>query len=186
VEDLKMWRKTLLPVAVITALALGVAANAQETPATLAPTAPAPAAPSYTDGQMQDFARATVELQALGSQDPAAMTRTIAAAGMSVEDYNRMGDAMRASPALAASLNPYLDNANIERTARMTRLATQGLDHRWSPPPRHAKASKSAVAHHGKARAHKGKAAKGRHQAAKRTGHATSSKHASHRRHRKG
>jgi hypothetical protein len=104
---------------------------------------------------------------------------------MNVEDYNRMGDAMRASPALAASLNPYLDNANIERTARMTRLATQGLDHHWSPPPRHG-AKARASAGHGKGHAHKGKAAKGRSHAAKRSGHAAASKHATHRRRHKG
>lgn len=202
-----MWRKTLLPVAAITALGLAAAANAQDRPAPAAappaatPAAPAPApaprSPTYSESRMQDFARATVELQALGSQDPDAMTRAIEGAGMSVDDYNAMGDAMRADPALAASLYPYLDSANVERAARMTRLATQGLDHRWTPPPRHAVSGKKAEARHshGKARAHGGKAATGHKHAAskhsaskhggKRTSHAASSSHPSHRRHKK-
>ncbi|CAN7593631.1 DUF4168 domain-containing protein [Phenylobacterium sp. LjRoot225] len=176
-----MWRRTLLPVAVITALALATAAAAQETaaPATSAP-------PAYSDSRMQDFARATVELQALGDQDPAAMTRAIEGAGMNVEDYNSMGDAMRADPALAASLYPYLDTANLERTARVTRLATQGLDRRWSPPKRKVAATKTSRRSHAKARSHKRKAAASRQHATKRKGHAAASKPAARHRQRKG
>lgn len=188
-----MWRRTMLPFAAITALAISAPASAQEAsaPVTPAPASPAPApaprSPAYSDSQMQDFARATVELQALGSQDPAAMTRAIEGAGMRVEDYNSMGDAMRADPKLAASLNPYLDTANVERTARLTREATQGLDRRWSPPPRHAASARKSASRHalGKGHAHKGKAATSRHHAAKRTGHAAASSHASRHRHRK-
>jgi glucose/arabinose dehydrogenase len=185
-----------LPVAMIAALALAAAAHAQESPAPAGPpaqppaaAAAAPRAPSYSESQMQDFARATVELQALGSQDPGAMTRAIEGAGMSVEEYNGMGDAMRANPALAASLTPYLDSANVERTARITREATQGLDRRWSPPPRHAAPVRKAAAHrkaHGKARAHKGKAATSHRHAAKHSSRAATSKHATHHRRHKG
>jgi hypothetical protein len=186
-----------LPVAMIAALALAAAAHAQESPAPAGPPAqppaaapPAPAAaaprtPSNSERQMQDFARATVELQALDSQDPGAMTRAIEGAGMSVEEYNGMGDAMRANPALAASLTPYLDSANVERTARITREATQGLDRRWSPPPRHTAPVRKAAAH-GKARAHKGKAATSHRHAAKHSSRAATSKHATHHRRHKG
>jgi hypothetical protein len=97
---------------------LATAAQAQEAPAPAA--APvAQAHRTYSPDQMSHFARATVELQHLGSRDPSAMTQAIQGAGMSVEDYNRMGDAMRADPKLASSLNPYLDSANTDRMARI-------------------------------------------------------------------
>src|SRR5689334_22721796 len=102
-----MPRRPLLPLTAIAALMLSAAAQAQEAPASppaSAAVAPAPAHRSYTPDEMSSFARATVELQNLGSQDPEQMTKAIQGAGMSVEDYNKMGDAMRADPKLASSL----------------------------------------------------------------------------------
>lgn len=176
-----MWRMTL-PFAVIAGLAMATAAGAQETTTASPAAAPAPLRRTYSDSQMQDFARATVELQALGSQDPAEMTRAIEGAGMGVEDYNSMGDAMRADPALAASLTPYLDSANLERTARLTRQATEGLDRRWTPPKRHAAAAKPARQRHAKASAHKRKASASGHHATKGKGRKASASHARHKR----
>jgi uncharacterized protein DUF4168 len=114
------------PAIVALVVALGMAAGAaaqvaapeqaQATAPTLAPSQPPPQA-VYSDPQMRAFAKATLDLQALGSQDAGAMSRAIEATGMSVERYNAMGDAMRADPALAARLNPYLDNERMARFA---------------------------------------------------------------------
>lgn len=175
-----MLRRPLLPLAAIAALTLCAAAEAQEPP----PAAP-PSHRAYNTDQMSDFARATVELQALGSQDPAAMTRAIQGAGMSVEDYNRMGDDMRADPALATSLNPYLDNANSERVARFYRTQAQVQPAARSASTASRKTpSHKAAAHtnrHGKSKAgapkaRHGKAASGsrRHASKKGASHAAS------------
>jgi hypothetical protein len=144
-----MWRRPLLPLAAITALALSAAAQAQDAP--VSPPAAAPSHRAYSPDQMNSFARATVELQNLASQDPEAMSRTIQSSGMNVEDYNQMGDAMRADPALATSLNPYLDSASSARTARI--YAQRSHTPSFSEPPRRA-ASHHAVAGH-KASSHK-------------------------------
>jgi glucose/arabinose dehydrogenase len=138
-----MWRRPLLPLAAIAALALSAAAQAQDAPASPA----APAAPShrsYSPDQMNSFARATVELQNLGTQDPEAMSRTIQGSGMSVEDYNQMGDAMRADPALATSLNPYLDSANSARAARIYAQRSQTPSF---AEPRHASSHRAVASH---------------------------------------
>jgi hypothetical protein len=189
-----MLRSSLILAAVAAALAFGPAAQAQ-TPAQPAPTA---AHPAYGQQQLDAFARATVDLQALGSQDPAAMTRSIQANGLSVEQYNEMGDAMRGDPALAASLDPFLQHARVER------VASDAAAGRYQPHPgaaatysrgsaTHAAASPvSSKSHAGKAsrhgkrhaasagksthgRHHAGKAARATHHAA--TGH-SSSRHA--------
>lgn len=129
-----MLRRPLLPLSAIAALMLATAAQAQEAPAPAA--APvAQAHRSYSPDQMSHFARATVELQHLGSRDPSAMTQAIQGAGMSVEDYNRMGDAMRADPKLASSLNPYLDSANTDRMARI--YAERSKTPSFAGQPRH-------------------------------------------------
>lgn len=115
-----MPRRPLLPLAAIAAFMLSAAAQAQEAPVSPpASSAAAPAHKSYSPDEMSSFAKATVELQNLGSQDPEQMTKAIQGAGMSVEDYNKMGDAMRGDPKLASSLTPYLDSANTERAARV-------------------------------------------------------------------
>jgi len=172
---MKIGPKTLLPFAVAAALALCAPAAAQ----------PAPA-PTYSDSQMQDFARATVELQALGSQDPASMTRVIQRAGMSVEDYNNMGDAMRANPALAASLNPYLDEANAERMSRVSRAAAP---ERAPASPHRRVASRHTSSRHGKAhaKAHATRTHTTRtgHRTARAKRHTVAASHGAHRRHRK-
>jgi hypothetical protein len=110
-------------------------AEAAESPAA-APPAPAATAPpattrAYSPEQMYRFAHATVELQSLRQQDPASMSSVIQDAGMSVEDYNEMGDAMRADPALASSLNPYLNTYNSERAQRL--MAQQATYDRNAP-----------------------------------------------------
>jgi hypothetical protein len=74
----------------------------------------------YDDQQMRVFAGATLDLQALGSQDPAAMTHVIEARGMSVRQYNEMGDAMRADKALEARLAPFLRAARTGRAGGYT------------------------------------------------------------------
>jgi ABC-type phosphate/phosphonate transport system substrate-binding protein len=177
-----MWRKSLLSLAVVTTLALAAPAGAQDTAAS--------ARPTYSDSQMQDFARATVDLQALGSQSPTEMTRAIEGAGMSVADYNSMGDAMRADPALAGNLNPYLEEATAERRARVSRA--QYASPASTPPAHHARTArrtsvrhvratthsrshKTATRHHTTARSH---------HAAKRTHHVATSHPVRHR-HRK-
>ena len=69
-----MRRRPLLPVTAIAALMLSAAAaQAQDAPAS--PPAAAPAHRSYSADEMSHFARATVELQNLGSQDPEQMTK---------------------------------------------------------------------------------------------------------------
>jgi hypothetical protein len=190
-----MGLKTALPFAAAAWLALtAFAATAQEAapavtaapaaapaPAPVAP-APAPAAPAatYSDSQMAAFAHATVELQASGAQDPAAQTQVIERSGLRVEDYNAMGDAMRADPKLAASLNPYLDEADAERRARITRIPADAG--RYTPPTRHAAARSGHVrgSHHRTAHGHgrhhaaspsHGRHAKAGHHAAGRRGH---------------
>jgi hypothetical protein len=193
-----MLRWPLLPLAAIAALMLSATAEAQDAPAA-PPVAATTGHRAYSADQMHDFARATVELQAQGSQDPAEMTRTIRGAGMSVEDYNQMGDAMRADPALASSLNPYLDSANSERVARFYRAQAQVQPAAHSTGTRHptsshtvsshkvsshkATASRSHTTRHGKAHARTaqrshGKAANSRHQATRSASHAASSRHA--------
>jgi hypothetical protein len=170
-----MRRRPLLPLTAIAALMLSAAAaQAQDAP----PAAAAPAHRSYSSDEMSHFARATVELQNLGSQDPAQMTRAIQGAGMSVQDYNRMGDAMRADPKLAASLNPYLDSANTERTARIYAERSRtpsfaGQARRASS--RHAVASHKATPH--KASSHKTTSRHSRSSAHK-TSHTGSTRHA--------
>jgi len=185
-----MWRRPLLPLAAIAALALSAAAQAQDAPA--APPAAAPSHRTYSPDQLNSFARATVELQNLGSQDPGAMTRTIQGSGMSVEDYNQLGDAMRADPALATSLNPYLDSANSARAARIYAQRSQtpsfaeprrASSHRavasHKASSRHSRSSSTHKASHTRATKH-GHATKASHKAtaahhtAKRTTHASS------------
>lgn len=75
------------------------------------------AAAPFNDGEMRAFARATIDLQLVDPRDVAGQTRAIEATGMSVEKYNRMGDAMRADASLASRLNPYLASARAERPA---------------------------------------------------------------------
>ncbi len=137
---LKAW----LPLAMFATLAMGSAVEAAEPPAAAAPPASTATTPSatthaYSADQMERFAHATVELQALGQQDSASMSRVIQDAGMSVEEYNEMGDAMRGDPALASSLNPYLDAYNSERAQR---LIAQGSRYGRSAPARSAHRAK--------------------------------------------
>jgi hypothetical protein len=197
-----MRRRPLLPLTAIAALILSAAAQAQEAPASppAAAAAPAPAHKSYSPDQMSGFARATVELQNLGSQDPQAMTRAIQGAGMSVEDYNQMGDAMRADPALASNLTPYLDSATNERAARI--YAQRSQTPSYGSPTRRTSSHRAVASH--KASTHKAsgrrsgthkashtraskksaqvtkashKASSGRHTARKSTTHASSAAH---------
>lgn len=180
-----MLRRPLLPLAAIAALMLSTAAEAQEAPASPPAAAAAPSHRAYSADHMHDFARATVELQALGSQDPAEMTKAIQGAGMSVEDYNQMGDAMRSDPALASSLNPYLDSANSERVARFYRTQAQVQPAARSTAARHTTSTHKASSH--KSSSHKAtsrstrhgklhKATTSRHYATKKsTSHAASS-----------
>jgi hypothetical protein len=157
-----MGLKSALPLAAAAMLALSAfGATAQEAAAP----ARAAAHPAYSDSQMSAFAHATVELQALGTQDPSAQTRAIERSGLRVEDYNSMGDAMRADPALAASLNPYLDQANAERTARITRIPPSARS--YAAPARHTRA-KAHSTRHRSVRSH------GKHHAGKATRHASS------------
>lgn len=102
--------------------ALAQASNPPSAPVAAQPAAnqpvAAPAAPSpYGDSQMRAFARATVDLQLMDPRDTAGMARAIEASGLSVEQYNQMGDAMRGDSALASRLTPYLANARAERPA---------------------------------------------------------------------
>jgi hypothetical protein len=185
-----MLRSSLICAAVAAALAFGPAAQAQ----TASQPAPAAAHPAYGQQQLDAFARATVDLQALGSQDPAAMTQSIQANGLSVEQYNEMGDAMRGDPALAASLDPFLQHARVER------VATDAAAGRYQPHPGAAAtysrgSATQAVAspvssksHAGKASRHgkrhaasAGKSTHGRHHAGKasRTTHHAATGHSS-------
>jgi len=160
-----MWARALLaPFAV---LALSTVAQAQDAPNAAPAAAPAPpalAAPpapasAYSADEMHRFAHATVELQLLRQQDAASMSRAIQDAGMSVEDYNQMGDAMRADPALASRLNPYIDAYNSERSApaRSTRHAKA---HARSSRQAHASAHSGRHAHTATKASHKGKASR--------------------------
>jgi len=186
-----MRRRLLLPLTAIAALMLSAAAQAQDAPAAPAApsaaapaaTAPAPAHKTYSPDQMSSFARATVELQNLGSQDPGQMTRAIQDAGMSVEDYNQMGDAMRGDPKLASSLNPYLDSANTERAARIYAQRSQTPSFAGQPRRRassHAiathKASTKATSRHSRASTHKATRTT-RHAHATKASHKASSAH---------
>ena len=178
-----MRRRPLLPLTAIAALMLSAAAQAQEAPASPPAAAPPAAAQphrSYTPDQMSSFARATVELQNLGSQEPEQMSRAIQGAGMSVEDYNQMGDAMRGDPKLASSLTPYLDSANTERAARI--YAQRSQTPSFAGKPRRA-SSHQAVASR-KASGHKATKRHSRssaHKAARSTRHGHAAK-ASHKR----
>ena len=171
-----MWRRPLLPLAAIAALALSAGAQAQDAPAAppAAAAAPAPSHRSYSPDQMNSFARATVELQNLGTQDPEAMSRTIQGSGMSVEDYNQMGDAMRADPALATSLNPYLDSANSARAARIYAQRSQTPSF---AEPRHASSHRAVASHTASNRHSRGGAHKASHTRATRHGHAAKASH---------
>ena len=175
-----MPRRPLLPIAAIAALMLSTAAQAQDAPASSPAAVAAPAHKAYSPDQMSSFARATVELQNLGSQDPDQMTRAIQGAGMSVEDYNQMGDAMRGDPKLASSLTPYLDSANTERAARI--YAQRSQTPSFAGKPRRA-SSHQAVASR-KASGHKATKRHSRssaHKAARSTRHGHAAK-ASHKR----
>ncbi|RAK59758.1 hypothetical protein DJ021_08055 [Phenylobacterium hankyongense] len=131
-----MLRSSFVFAALAAALAFGPAAQTQaQMPA---PAAPAPSHPAYGQQQLDAFARATVDIQALGSQDPDAMTRSIQANGLSVEQYNEMGDAMRGDPALAASLDPFLQHARVER------VASDAAAGRYQPHPGAAATSSRA------------------------------------------
>jgi len=177
-----MWARALLaPFAV---LALSTVAQAQDAPNAAPAAAPAPpalAAPpapasAYSADEMHRFAHATVELQLLRQQDAASRSRASQDAGMSVEDYNQMGDAMRADPALASRLNPYIDAYNSERAQRL--MAARRSDYERSAPARstrHAKAHarSSRQAH---ASAHSGRHA---HKATKASHKGKASRHAS-------
>ena len=171
-----MWRRPLLPLAAIAALALSAGAQAQDAPASppVAAAAPTPSHRSYSPDQMNSFARATVELQNLGTQDPEAMSRTIQGSGMSVEDYNQMGDAMRADPALATSLNPYLDSANSARAARIYAQRSQTPSF---AEPRHASSHRAVASHTASSRHSRGGAHKASHTRATRHGHTTKASH---------
>jgi hypothetical protein len=181
-------------------LAMCAAAEAAEAPAAAPPpsaatppasAASAPSTPTraYSADQMYRFAHATVELQLLREQDPASMSRVIQDAGMRVEDYNEMGDAMRADPALASSLNPYLEDYNAERAQRLMAQRSNYVDSAPARSRHHAKA-RARTTHHAHATAHSAsrthkashKAKAGRHAA---TGHAhhTALKPASHHHH---
>ena len=172
-----MWRRPLLPLAAIAALALSAAAQAQDAPASppVAAPAAAPSHRSYSPDQMNSFARATVELQNLGTQDPEAMSRTILESGMSVEDYNQMGDAMRADPALATSLNPYLDSANSARAARIYAQRSQTPSF---AEPRHASSHRAVASHTASSRrSSSGSTHKASHTRATKHGHTTKASH---------
>lgn len=82
-----------------------------------APATPASAPSAYSDSQMRAFARATIDLQLVDPRDVSGQARAIETTGLSVEQYNQMGDAMRADPQLASRLNPYLASARTERPA---------------------------------------------------------------------
>jgi hypothetical protein len=175
-----MRRRPLLPLTAIAALMLSAAAaQAQEAPAS--PPAAAPAHRSYSSDEMSHFAKATVELQNLGSRDPGTMTKAIQDAGMSVQDYNRMGDAMRADPKLASSLNPYLDSANTERTARI--YAERSRTPSFAGEPRRASSHHAVASHKSTRKASRHKAsshkATSRHSraTAHKTTHATKASH---------
>lgn len=170
-----MWRRPLLPLAAIAALALSATAQAQDAPVS-PPAAAAPSHRAYSPDQMNSFARATVELQNLGSQDPGAMSRTIQGSGMSVEDYNQMGDAMRGDPALATSLNPYLDSANSARAARI--YAQRSQTPTFARQPRHV-ASHHAAASHKVAR-HKASSRHSRSSSAHKASHTHTTKKTTH------
>ena len=166
-----MRRRPLLPFTAIAALMLSAAAHAQDAPAAPpAAAAPAPAHKSYSPDQMSSFARATVELQNLGSQDPDQMTRAIQGAGMSVEDYNQMGDAMRGDPKLASSLSPYLDSANTERAARIYAQRSQTPSFAGTP----RRTSSHAAASH---KASRSSAHKASHTRTSKHAHATKASH---------
>jgi hypothetical protein len=196
-----MFRRTAFFAAVAAWAFVAVQARAQPTD----PGPPAAAASpmagqrAYDDRQMRAFAGATLDLQALGSQDPAAMTHVIEARGMSVQQYNQMGDAMRGDKALEGRLAPYLQSAQAERAGggytppaagrqivwdnpyirphSATGGSRQGYHRTTSSRHRHGKASHKAASH--KAAAHKGATHKSssKHRAAP---HATTR----HRRHR--
>ena len=189
-----MLRSSFILAAVAAALATGPAAQAQM-PSPAPSPAPAAAHPAYGQQQLDAFARATVDLQALGSQDSAAMTQSIQANGLSVEQYNEMGDAMRGDPALAASLDPFLQHARVER------VATDAAAGRYQPHPgaaatysrgsetQAAASPVSSKSHAGKASRHgkrhaasAGKSTHGRHHAGKTsrtTHHAAAAHHSS-------
>jgi hypothetical protein len=171
-----MRRSPLLPLAALAALMLSAAAQAREAPASTPAAAAAPAQKAYSPDQMSSFARATVELQNLGSQDPEQMTRAIQGSGMSVEDYNQMGDAMRADPRLASNLTPYLDSANTERAARI--YAQRSRTPSFAGTPRHATSSHHAAATH-KASGRRTHASvhKASHTRSTKHGHATKTAH---------
>lgn len=172
-----MRRRPLLPLTAVAALMLSAAAQAQEAPAS--PAAPAaaaaPAHKTYSPDQMSAFARATVELQNLGSQDPEQMTRAIQGAGMSVEDYNAMGDAMRADPKAASSLTPYLDSANTDRAARI--YAQRSQTPSFAGKPRRASSQPASASHKASGRHSRGGVHKASHTRTAKHGHATKASH---------
>ena len=179
-----MHRRPLLPLTAIAALMLSAAAHAQDAPASppaaaAAAAAAAPARKSYSPDQMSSFARATVELQNLGSQDPEQMTRAIQGAGMSVEDYNQMGDAMRSDPKLASSLSPYLDSANTERAARIYAQRSQTPSFAGTPrrTRSHATASHKATTSHKSHKASRSGAYKASHTRSTKHAHVTKASH---------
>ncbi|WP_227000060.1 DUF4168 domain-containing protein [Phenylobacterium soli] len=152
-------------------LAQEPAPASQPAAAPVAAAAPAAPTPAYGEAQMRSFARATVDLQLVDPRDVSGQARAIEAAGMSVEQYNQMGDAMRGDPQLAARLNPYLANARAERPA-IPGYTPNAYARSYSSSYRPA-------VHHTSSRASKSHARKGKASRASRRGHkAASSRHA--------
>lgn len=137
---------------------------------------PAPSAASaFNDSEMRAFARATIDLQLVDPRDIAGQTRAIEATGMSVEKYNRMGDAMRADANLASRLNPYLASARAERPAIPGYTTNPYVRVRARTSSRSHRASSHHASSRHKSHARKSKT---RHAASSKRGHKSAVRHA--------
>lgn len=154
-----------------------------------APATPAPAPSAYSDSQMRAFARATVDLQLVDPRDVSGQARAIETTGLSVEQYNQMGDAMRADPQLASRLNPYLASARTERPAipgYTPGAYARSYSSSYHPVSHHTSRShaRKGKASHAPRRGHKGSA--GHHAKASSHKKKTTAHHAStHHKHRR-
>ena len=104
--------------ATIGVLASASLAWAQAEPA--AAPAAAPAGAAAADAEIQSFARATLQLHALGQPTPEQMAQAIAGAGIPVERYNEIAAQMQQDPALQSRVNAALISAQQQAKATAT------------------------------------------------------------------
>jgi len=109
------------------ALLFGGAAWSQTPDTTPAPTAPpAAASDALSDGDVANFARATLQLHKLSNPTPERMAEVITGAGLSVEVYNAIAGRMQTDAAFQTRVNAELVKAQAQAQAQTQARAASG------------------------------------------------------------